>query len=152
MRTESGDSGNGYDLRENAVDGVGVDKGDLQAEEAAAGDGVDELDAFRGETVECDGDVVHLVREVVDAGATAGEKATDRGVLVGRGEQFDPARADEHRSGLDALVGDDLAVLERSFEETQIGSHGLVEVGDGKTDVVDAPRLHDSDATSRALA
>ena len=29
-------SGNGYDLREDAVDGVGMDKGDLQAEEAAA--------------------------------------------------------------------------------------------------------------------
>ncbi len=29
MRTESGASGNGYDLRENAMGGVGVDKSDL---------------------------------------------------------------------------------------------------------------------------
>ena len=43
MRTESGESGNGYDLREDAVDGVGMDKGNLQAEEAASGRGVDQL-------------------------------------------------------------------------------------------------------------
>jgi len=45
IRTESGVSGNGYDLRENAVDGVGVDKGDLQAEEANVRDSVDQLRA-----------------------------------------------------------------------------------------------------------
>jgi len=152
MRTESGDSGNGYDLRENAVDGVGVDKGDLQAEEAAAGNGVDQLGALRGEAVECGCDVFHLVCEVVDAGTAAGEEAADRGVLAGGSEQLDPACTDEHRGRLDSLVGDELTVLERSSEEAHIGGHGLVEVGDGKADVVDAARLHDSDATSRALA
>ena len=41
--------GNGYDLRENAVDGVGMDKGNLQAEQADARDGVDQLDAVGSE-------------------------------------------------------------------------------------------------------
>ena len=38
IRTDSGVSGNGYHLRENTVDGVGMDKGDLQAEQSLAGE------------------------------------------------------------------------------------------------------------------
>ncbi len=53
IRTESAESGNGYDLRENAVDGVGVDKGDLQAEEAAARARIDHFNASGGEIGQC---------------------------------------------------------------------------------------------------
>src|SRR4051812_45336033 len=74
MRTESAGSGNGYDLREDAVDGVGMDKGDLQAEQADAWDGVDQLDAVGGKAVEGETDVVDLVGEVVDARPALGEK------------------------------------------------------------------------------
>ncbi len=116
------------------------------------GDGVDQLRPGRREVVECGRDVVHLVGDVVDAGAAPGEEAPHRGVLAGRGEQLDPARADEHRGGLDALVGDDRAVLERSPEEPRIGIDGFVEVGDGEADMVDTARLHCSDATSRLAA
>ena len=144
MRTESGESGNGYDLRENAVDGVGVDKSDLQAEQAATGSDVDQLRTGRGEIVECCRDVVHLVGDVMDAGAALGEEAPHRGVLAGRGEQLEPAPTDEYRGRLDTLVVNDLAVLERAAEEAGVGLDGFVEIDDGKADVVDTVRLHPS--------
>src|SRR5262245_13613366 len=95
MRTESGDSGNGHDLRENAVDGVGMDKGNLHAEHAHARDDVDQLDAVGCKALEREGDVVDLVGEMVDTGAAVHEEAADGSVVVRRREQLDPAAADE---------------------------------------------------------
>ena len=105
MRTESDDSGNGYDLRENAVNGVGMDKGDLQAEQADARDGVDQLDAVGSEARESEPDVVDLVGEMVNAGAPPREEAAHRRVLVRWCEQLDPAAADEDGRRLDTLLG-----------------------------------------------
>ena len=57
-------------------------------------------------------DVVDLVREVVNAGASPREEASDGGVRVRWREQLDAAGADEDGRRLDALLGDELAVLE----------------------------------------
>ena len=114
MRTESGESGNGCDLRENAVQGVRVDKGDLQAEETDARNGVDQLHTGVGEVGECHADVSNLVRNVVDARPSLGKEAPDRSVLGKRGKELDPARADEQGCCLDTLVQDNVAVFERS--------------------------------------
>ena len=139
MRTDSGESGNGYDLRENAVNGVGMDKGNLQAEEAAPGDRVDQLGPRRRELGQRRGDVVDLVRDVVHAGTALREKPSHRRVVTGRGEQLDPARPNSTDAASTPWSAKSLAVLERPAEELGVGRYGLVEVGHGKTDVVDAP-------------
>ena len=118
--------------------GVGVDKGDLQAEEAGRGAGsissapaaVNSSSATPASSTSY-GDVVH-------ARPPLGEEAADRRVRAGRGEQFEPARADEDRGGLDPLVGDAVAVLERSAERGLCVARALVEVGDRDTNMVDA--------------
>ena len=143
-RTESGESGNGYDLREDAVDGVGMDKGDLQAEEATARGDVDQLGALGRQLLERGADVVDLVGDVVDAGAALGEEAADRGVVPGRREQLEPGIADEDGGRLDALVGDELTVLDDATEQALVRRDALVEVGDGDADVMDPP-----DSTTR---
>jgi hypothetical protein len=152
MRTESDGSGNGHNLREDAVDGVGMDKGNLQAEQANARDGIDQLDAVGSETLQDEVDVVDLVSEMMNAGATPREKASHRGVVAYRREQLDPAAPDEDRRSFDTLLGDDLAVLEGGPEEAGIGLDGLVEIGNGDPDVMDAPEVHACDATARRHA
>ena len=117
MRTDSGDSGNGDNLRENAVNGVGMDKGNLQTEEAATGDSVDQLGSRRCEIGQSIGDVVDLVRDVVHPGPALGEEPPNRRVLPRRREQLDPARAEDDGRRLDALVGENLTMLERPTEE-----------------------------------
>ena len=148
IRTESGDSGNGHDLRENAVDGVGVDKGNLQAEEAAPGP----LS-------------INSAPAAASSASAAATSSTSYAMWCMPGPRFArtvppgyPRRSGRAtRSGLRRraqrpprpLVGNDLAVLERSAEETRVGLDGLVEIDDGKADVVDPVRLHAVDATSR---
>ena len=120
IRTESADSGNRNDLRENAVDGVGMDKDNLEAEETSTGSGIDQLDSTSGEIGERNSDVSDFVGDVVDARPTLRKETTHRGVLTERGEKLDPAAPDENRCGLDALVGDDVTVLEDSAEKRSV--------------------------------
>jgi len=149
MRTDSGDSGNGDNLRENAVDGVGMDKGNLQAEQAATRNAVDQLRARRCEIGQGTRDIVHLVRDVVHAGATLGEEPSHRRVFTCGCEQLDPAWAEPHRRCLDALICENLAMLELPAEKRDVGLDGIVEIGNRKTDVVNSKWLHAPDATPR---
>ena len=149
MRTDSGDSGNGDNLRENAVNGVGMDKGNLQTEETATGSGVDQLCSCCCEVGQSRSDVVDLVRNVVHARASLGKKASYRSIVAGRGEQLDPALAERDRRRLDALVGQNLAMLERAAEEYGVRLDGFGEVGDGETYVMNGEGLHAPDATPR---
>ena len=94
-------------------------------------------------------DVVDLVREVVNAGASPREEASDRRVLVRWRQQLDAAGADEDGRSLDALLGDELAVLEGGAEGADVRLDGLVEIGNGDADMMKAPGVHACDATAR---
>jgi len=115
-----------------------MDKGDLQAEQADARDGVDELDAVGGEGREYRPDVVDLVREVVNAGASPLEEAAYRRIPVRWCEQLDAAGADEDGRRLDTLLGDQVAMLEGGAEGSGVRLDGPVEVEHGDADVMKA--------------
>src|SRR5439155_22155576 len=78
------------DLRENAVDGIRMDEGDLEAEEPAARPLVDQLRALRGARAQRLAHVVDLVRHVMHAGTALGEKLADGRLVSERGQQLDP--------------------------------------------------------------
>ena len=81
------------------------------------------------------------------AGAALRDELADRRVVAERCEELDPAVADAHRRGLDALGLDACAVLEAAAEEALIRAHRFVEVRDGDADVVDASCFHPVDAS-----
>lgn len=128
------------------MDGVGVDEGDLEAEETAPRPLVDQQGAFGTQLLERRTDVGHLEGHVVHTRPALGQELPDRGLLAERGEQLDPALADAKRSSLDTLVGNGLALLELGAEEQLVGRKRLVEVIDSDTEVVDPARLHAADA------
>ncbi len=130
--------------------GVGVNEGDLEAEEPPPGTFVDQLGAVGGELVERDADVLHLVRDVVHPGAAAGEELADRCFLAEGGEQLDAIGADLQRRRLDALLGNRLATLQLGAEEPFVGGQGRVEIVDGDAKVMNPTRLHAADATGAA--
>jgi len=152
MRTESGESGNGYDLRENTVNGVGVDKGNLQTEEAEARCRVDQFRTGGGKIGEGLAQIGDFVGDMVDARATLGEESTDGRVFGERGEQLDPACSEKHGSRLDALIGNDIAVLELATKQRRVGRDRIVEVGHRNAEMVDSRGLHTADATSRRVS
>src|SRR6188768_4021607 len=65
MRTESGSSANGNHLRKDAVEGVGMDESDLEAEQPGPWLLVDQVGTRGGEAVELGAHVVDLVGDVV---------------------------------------------------------------------------------------
>src|SRR6185312_2268330 len=146
MRMDS--SGRGHHLREDAVDGVGMDERDLEAEQPRTRGLVDQLGAGLRETGERGTDVVDLVRDVVYAGPAAREEPADRGVGARRRDELDPVFPDEDRQCVDALVGHGRAALERCAEEPLVRGERLVEIGHGDPDMVDAADGHAADATS----
>ncbi len=124
-------------------------EGDLEAEEALARCGVDQLGAGAGEIRDRSVHVVDLVGDVMHAGSALREKLADRCLVAERREELDTAVADAHRSRLDALVLDARPVLEASAEEALVRLHRLVEVHDGDADVMDPSCFHSVDAIRR---
>ena len=124
-----------------------MDERDLQAEEALVRLGVDQLRAFLAQLVERGANVVHLVRDVMHSGAALREEAADGRVLAARGDELEPARTDEHRGRLDALIGDERPVLDLSTEEPCVRVDRFVEVEDGDAEMMNAARVHAADAT-----
>ncbi len=124
------------------MNGVRVDKRDLEPEEPSMRTLVDQLGSFRSKLVERLADVLDLVRDVVHPWAALGEKLPDRRLLAERGEQLDAVLSDPQRGGLDALIRHGLAVLEQRTEEPLVGRNRLVEVGDRDAQMMDSPRLH----------
>src|SRR5689334_25405570 len=98
MRTRS--SATADDLREHTVDGIGMDEGDLEAEEPAPRPLVNQLRPLCLELVDGGADVLDLVRDVVHAGAAFGEELPHRRVVAEGGEQLDPAGSDPERGRL----------------------------------------------------
>src|SRR5688500_14003406 len=152
MRTESGSSANGHHLGEDAVDGVGMDESDLEAEEALAGLLVDQVGACGSEAVELGLDVVDLVRDVVHSRPAAGQEPADGRLLAERREQLDPAGADEHGRRLDALLLDAGAMLDLGAEQARVRLERLVQVLDGHAEMMDATCDHAADANGGLVA
>ena len=129
---------------------VGVQERDLEAEETLPRLLVDQLDSPLGELVDRRPDVGHLVGDVVHARTAFGQKLAHGCLFAERRQQLDPALADLQRSGLDALVGNGLAMLEASAEDLLVGRHRRVEVLDRDAEMMDPAGLHAGDATCGA--
>ena len=129
-------------LREDAVNGVGMDERDLEPEEPAR--------AAPGRSAPRPAPRAREARRRRRRprrrrGACPGplrEESADGRVLAERGEQLDPSGADEHCGGLDALIGHRGAMLQLGAEEPRVGRDRLVEVRDGDAEMVDAARGH----------
>ena len=83
-------------------------------------------------------DVRHLVGDVVQARALLGQEPADRRVGPERREQLDMVLADVEQDGLDALLGDDLAVRDVQAEAVPVQLDRGLDLLDGDADVVDA--------------
>jgi hypothetical protein len=115
---------------------------DLEPEEAAMRLEVDQLDALVREAAQLVVEIRDLVCDVVHAGPALGEEPPDVRVLAERAQELDATYADPHGSGLDALVGHRLALLELGSEDALVRADGLVEVDDCNPQMVDPLRLH----------
>ena len=103
-----------------------MDERDGEAVHAGSRMLVDQLGALTGEAVELRGEVVHLEGDMVHPGTAAVEEPADRRVGLERAEELDPGRADAQEGGVDALVGQRLAMLQLGAEEPAVGLDGLV--------------------------
>src|ERR1043166_6368662 len=110
----------GHHLREDAVDGIGVNERDLQAEEPRVRLRVDELGAIALQRLERRPDVRNLEGDVVHPGPAGVQEAPHRGVVLEGGEELDAAATDEDRRRLDALLGDSRPMLELGAEEARV--------------------------------
>ncbi len=119
-----------------------MDESDLEAEEALARLGVDQLGAGGGKPVELGADVLDLVGDVMHARPALGEELPDRRLLAEWCEQLDATRSDEHRCSFDALVVHLRPVLELGPEELLVRVNGLVQVVNGNAEMMDAAGDH----------
>ena len=124
------------------MDGVGMNERDLKPEEAPARLLVDQLRPLAGELAERRPDVVDLVGDVVHPGAPPREEAADGRVLGERREELDTAGAEQHGHGLNPLLGERVAMLERRPEELRVRGQGLLEVVHGHAEMMDAAGDH----------
>src|SRR5262245_39714417 len=142
IRTKSSATRN--HLRENAVDGIGMDERELEAEQPAARRPIDHVRAGGVEPLERRDQVLCGDRDVVHSRAAACEEAAHRSVLARRRHELETTVADEDGGRLDALIGDRSTVLEPRAEERLVRRNCFVEIRDGDTEVMNA--LHGRDA------
>jgi hypothetical protein len=120
-----------------------MDKGNLEAEHAAARRLVDQLRSRLRKMRERSAEVVDLVGDVMHSRPSLREKTADRSVVVERTEQLEPALADPDRGRLDALILDTRAPLELRSEQALVGVESAVQILDGEPDVMHrAGRVH----------
>lgn len=132
------------------MDGIGVDEGDLEAEQPRARLGVDQLRARFRERRERLTDVADLVRDVVHARPAAREELADRCVLAGCGKQLDASGADEHSGRVHALLIHPGTVFQLGAEQSAVGLDRLVEVVDGDAEMMNATGSTRGDANRGA--
>jgi hypothetical protein len=137
------------ELREDAVDRVGMQKRDLEPEQALPRLLVDELNALFRELADCRPDVGDLVGDVVHPRPALGQELAHRRLLAERRQQLDAALADLQGRGFDTLVGNRLSMLEPSAEDPLVRRDRLVEVFNRNAEMVDPASLHAGDATWR---
>ena len=119
---------------------------DLESEEPAPRQAIDQLCSRRLQLVERREQVLSLESDVMHPGAAAREEATDGRVVVDRRHELDTTRAQKERRRLHSLLLQWLAVLELRAEEPLVRRDGLVEVGHRETEVVNAANPHAGDA------
>src|SRR4029079_19684805 len=119
-----------------------MDERDIVAVEPGSRLRVDHVDPRRSPLAYSCGDVGDLVRDVVHPRAAFGEEAPDGGVLRKGAHELDPARPHAQVRSLDALVLHASAQLELSADEALARADGLVELLDGKRDVMDGADVH----------
>src|SRR5688500_5191148 len=96
-------SGMSHHLREDAVDRVGMDEGDLVPTQAGPRLRVDHVSALLGELDDGSPDVVHLEGDVVHPRAPSGQESPDRSIGGERRDELDPAFAQTEVDGVDPL-------------------------------------------------
>ena len=114
-----------------------MDEGHPGVADPHAGRLVDELQAPLAQRGERGVDVGHAVGDVVQPRAAAGQEAAHGRVRREWPQELDVPVADLEQHGLDALLVDDLAVLERQPVGLLVQRDRRVEVGDGDADVID---------------
>jgi hypothetical protein len=127
-----------------------MDERDLQAEQAGAGTLVDEICTRDRKLLERGRKIADFVRHVMHSRPTLRQEATDGGVVAERLEQLDPILADADGRCADSLIFNSGAVLDLCTEQLLVCLQGLVEVGHGHAEMVNAARLHARDAIRRA--
>src|SRR5262245_43078859 len=143
MRTRS-PLANRDDLRADTVDRVRVDKRDLEPEEAGPRLRVDQVGARPGELIERLTQIPDLVGDVMHAGAALREEPADRSLLTERLEQLHAPLANRQRSRPHTLVRDRRAMLDLGAEEPLVCLERGVEILDGDSHMVNAPRPHEA--------
>jgi hypothetical protein len=124
------------------MDGVGMDKSNLETEKTVARRSVDQLGARAGQVTQRSADIVHAICDMVHSGAALGEELAYRRVRPSRCKQLDSALADEHGRRLDTLIQQLVAMFQPTAEEPLVRVDRLVEIDDGKSEVVDTARFH----------
>ncbi len=71
-------------------------------------------------------------------GPAFSQKAGDRGIVADGAEQLDGALAHLQGDGLHPLVLEDLPVVRHEGEGSAVECEGLVQVGDGDAEMIDA--------------
>lgn len=123
---------------------------DLEAEQADPRRLVDQLSTLTRERRERPRNVVDRVRDVMHSRAALGEKAGDRRVVADRRDELDEPVSDPHRRNLDAVLLEPFPALELRTEEPLVRRHGLVEIGNDDSDVMNAADAHSDDANRAA--
>jgi len=88
---------------------------------------------LRGEITDLEGDVVHTRPSL-------GQELPDRRIGAERLQELDPGLADPQGCGLDTLILDPLAMLQRRAEEVGVEEDRGIEIVDGNSQVVQVQR------------
>src|SRR4029453_5577123 len=129
-------------LDQHALHGPGVEEGDGGAAGADPGRRVDHLETLAAQGGDGGGHVGHGVADVVDALASLGQVAADRGVGAEGGDQLHERLAGAEQQLVDALLLDHLLVGDLQAQHLLIEGAGHGQVGNGDADVVEASKLH----------
>src|SRR5712691_970405 len=144
MRTRS--VGRRNHLRQDPVDRIRMDEGDLEAEESFARLLVDQIGAGACETRDRLLHVRDFVGDVVHSRPALGDEAADGRIFGERLEQLHASTSDADGSSLDALVRDGGAVFDLRAEQSLVGRERGVEILHGDAEMVNARRVHPRDA------
>ncbi len=129
------------ELHEHAVDGVGVNEGDL-AREAIAGLLINQLDVLGLEVSQRSANIINLQTDVMQAFAALLKEARDAGVRHDGLEQLQETVANVEQGGLYALVFHDTLLYEAHAKRVAKDRVGFVDALDDDSRVVNVVDVH----------